>query len=94
MLDQRHALGPRHVDGNGSLVAAGGEIVAALPVVLSVGILQEGWSPAADLVAGSRAFDFDDVGAEVTQDLSARRRRQNPAEIEHANTCQRSWLGF
>jgi hypothetical protein len=47
-------------------------------------------APLARLVAGSRPFDFDDVGAEVAEQHADERTRENPREVGHEQAGERS----
>ena len=65
----------------GSVEIGGSEMAA-------VGRLDEGRSPAAGVVSGALAFDLDDVGAEIGQNLPRPRTCQNAGKFEHAYSGQ------
>src|SRR5215468_10176847 len=87
---QRLALGLRNVDGDGTLIAVGGQIVAALVSILAVLSLEIGRAPFARIVAGAGPLDLYDVGAEVAEQLGAGRAGQDAREIEDAQAGERA----
>ena len=62
------------------LVAVGGEVVGAFPAVI------EGWSPSAGIVAGSGAFDLDDIGPQIAEGGGAVRPGEHPREVKNADS--------
>ena len=60
---------------------------------MAVLALDEGRPPGARVVAGLRALDLDDVGAEIGQHLACPRPGQNAGQFQHANTSQRTRHG-
>jgi hypothetical protein len=50
----------------------------------------EGRAPGPGIVAGPGAFDLDDVGAEIGEDLSGPGAGQNSGEFENAQSSQRA----
>jgi len=55
----------------------------------AVDALHEGRPPATGIVAGPTALDFDDVSAQVGQQLARPWPRQNAGKFEDAETGQR-----
>jgi len=43
-----------------------------------------------EFIAGAGALDFDDVGAEIGEQLAGPRTGQNPGQLQHTQTSQRT----
>ncbi|MEJ1967550.1 MAG: hypothetical protein WDN03_02765 [Rhizomicrobium sp.] len=82
--DQRLALWPGHVDRDGLLVAVGGQEIGRVAAA-AVRIGQEGRTEEAGLVALAGLLDLDHLGAQVAENLGRPGRRQDAAQIEHAD---------
>jgi len=54
----------------------------------AVGGGHEGWAPGAGIVAVARALDLDDVGAQISEDLSGPGAGQNAGKFEYAQSSQ------
>jgi hypothetical protein len=72
-----------------ALAAVGGMEIGRADM-LAVGAFDKGRSPAAGIVAGALALDFDDVGAEVGEHLAGPGASQDTGKFEDADT--RQWL--
>ena len=90
LLDGGDAFRFGEVDGDRALIAIAAEVVAAFGRVAAVAILDVRRAPRARLVADARSLNFDDFGAEISEQLCAGRSCKNPAEIEYSNSSQRS----
>jgi hypothetical protein len=75
------AFGVSNVERQGTLIAIAGKEICGLSA-------KEGGAPAARVVALARAFDLDDLRAEIAEDLSAERTGQNARSIENAQPVQ------
>ncbi len=78
------------IDLDGALAAVDREVVAGLPGVLAVPILEVGRAPAARVVAGALALHLDHVGAEIGEDLAGPGACHDAAQVEHANMRKRA----
>ena len=75
------------VESDGLLVAVGGEEVRRLPVAR---LADEGWSPAAGVVAVSGGLDLDHPGAEVAEHHRGVRPGQGAGEVDDEHAVERS----
>src|SRR5262249_26270034 len=71
-----------------TLAAVGGVEIGGVQMA-AVGRLDEGRPPAARVLARTFALDFDDVGAEVGENLPRPGACQDPAKLEQAESGQR-----
>jgi hypothetical protein len=93
LLQERLAVGRGHVDRDRALVAVAGREVAGLVGVVAVRVLDERRAPGARVVADAGAFDLDDVGAQVREDLRAPGAREHAGQIEDLDAVQGCGLG-
>ncbi|MNX59112.1 hypothetical protein D3C86_899690 [compost metagenome] len=87
--DQRRAFRRGHVRFDRTLVAVGAKVIGGFVGVLAVAVLQEGRAPGARVVAHPRAFDLDDIGAQVGQVLRAPRAGQDARQVQYTDAIQR-----
>ena len=88
VAQQGLAFGAGDVDRDGALAAVGGQVVGRFAGVVPSRVLGVGRAPGARVVAHARAFDLDDVGAEVGQVLRAPWSGQHARQIQHADVAQ------
>ena len=90
-LQQHLAVGlGLEVEGDGLLVAVGGEEVRRLAVVLGA---DERRPPPAGVVAAARGLDLDDAGAEVAHHHRGVRPGQGTGEVDDQDAVQRAGHG-
>src|SRR6185436_18624291 len=87
----------REIHRDRFLPAVHRQVVRRLAGLMSRAVAEPGRSPAARLVAGLRALDLDDLGAEVGEALGGPRTREGAGEVEDADVLERtrhgvSWL--
>ena len=70
------------VEGQAALVAVDGKEVGAF-------VADKGRPPMAGVIAGSRQFDFDDLGPVVAQHQRAEGASQSPGQVQHAHPVKR-----
>ena len=76
------ALGLRHVQRERALRAVARKEVGGK-------VAEEGRTPAAGVVSLAGAFELDDVGTQIGEELPAERPREHPCRIEHPHARQR-----
>ena len=79
-----------HVFCNNSLFWRIPVIILAGILVFAVVALDVGRRELSRVVAGARALDLDNVGAEIAENLRAAWTRENTGEVEDADTFQRT----
>jgi len=82
---QRLAGGLRDVAGDRALVAVGTQVIGGFSTLAAIGLHEEGWAPAAGVVAAARTLDLDHVGAQVGQVLGAPGAGQHAREVQDAD---------
>lgn len=82
-VDEGAGVGGFEVEGGGLFVAVHGEKIGR-PVA------EEGGTPGAGFVAGGGIFDFDDAGAEISQEHGAEGTGDGAGEVEHEETIEGS----
>ena len=78
----------RQVDGDGALVAVRAQIIGAFGRIVAGGVLEEGRSELARVVADPRTLDLDDFRAQIAEQLGAGRSGHDAGQIENAQTAQ------
>jgi len=83
------------VNGDRPLVPVGAEVETGLGATgfVAAWIIEE-WRPVLTcVVAGTGSLDLDDVGAQITKELSGEGRSENSTQVEHPNAVQRAAHG-
>ena len=75
--------------GNHAALAAIAGMIIARPKIRAVGALDERRAPGARVIAGLRAFDLDDVGAEIGEQLPGPGAGENASKFENADAGKR-----
>src|SRR5271154_732269 len=79
------------VDRDRPLVPVGAEVETRLG---AAGFVEE-WRPVLTcVVAGTGPLDLDDVGAQITKELSCEGRGENSTQVEHPDAVQRAAHGL
>ena len=73
------------IDGDGSLVPVGTQIIGSHRSILPLIILDPWRPPASGIVARPRALHLDDIRPQVRQNLPRPRTGQNARQVQHAN---------
>jgi hypothetical protein len=90
--DQLLAARRRHVDEYRGFAAVGGEEIGGIAAA-AVGVLDEGRTPAARVVAFAGFLDLDHLGAEIGEQLRRPGPGENAGEIENADVGKRAGHG-
>src|SRR5271156_41577 len=79
------------VDRDRPLVPVGAEVETGLG---ATGVVEERRSVLTCVVAGAGPLDLDDVGAQITKELSGEGRRKNSTQVKHPDAVQRAAHGL